>query len=263
MHHIAEEGFDKEATTYERSRPTYPREAVAWVSERLQLAVGVRCADIAAGTGILTRLLVDCGCDLVAVEPVAGMRATMRTILPELPTVSAVAEALPFRDGSLDAVTVAQAFHWFDAPRALAEISRTLRVGGAVAMLWNARDRSRDWVDQVWSVMDRVEKHAPWRDHDHVAGPDSAHARRDDDFTDAPGFGQLASASFTHEQTLTPEGVVERIRGVSHVAVLATAQQRAVLDEVRAILQTHVETRGRDYVTIPYRVDCYALTRAH
>ena len=86
--------------------------------------------------------------------------------MPGVPPAGA-AEALPFADGSLDAITVAQAFHWFDADRGAARSSIACcgRADGS-RLVWNARDRSVPWVDEVWSIMDRVEKRAPWRDHD-------------------------------------------------------------------------------------------------
>ena len=75
------------------------------------------------------------------------MRDTFRANVPGVPMLSTTAEDLAFRAGSLDAVTVAQAFHWFDHDRAIADLARVLRVGGRVGLVWNARDRSVDWVD--------------------------------------------------------------------------------------------------------------------
>src|SRR5262249_1900961 len=138
---------------------------------------------------------------------------------------------------------------------------RTLRIGGRLALLWNARDRSEPWVNEVWSIMDRVEKRAPWRDHEGTERRDQE-ARHVDALHDAPGFGDLHTAQFRHRQTLDREGVVARVRGVSHVAVLAPDAQSAVLDEVRAVLDTHPDTRDRSALEIPYRVDCYWLERS-
>jgi len=261
VHEVAAEGFGAEAATYERSRPSYPPEAIAWFEEHLRLGPGARVLDLAAGTGILTRLMLPLGCDLMAAEPVAGMRAELRRTTRAVPVVAATAEALPFRNGALDAVTVAQAFHWFDAPAALASLRRALGIGGRLGLVWNSRDRSVDWVDRIWSVMDRVEKRAPWREHDgNVAGVDS-HAWREDLVDGAPGFTPLTAATFRHEQPMTPELVVERIRGVSHVAVLPPDEQTRVLAEVREIVATHPDTRGRSDLAIPYRVDAYWTER--
>jgi SAM-dependent methyltransferase len=252
VHRVAQQGFGSQAATYERSRPTYPADAVDWLVEHLGLADGTVLADLAAGTGKLTRLLVPSGARIVAVEPVAGMRAAFVDVLSDVPVVAGTAEALPFRDGSLDAVTVAQAFHWFDADRAFLELARVLRRGGSVGIIWNGRDRSVPWVDAVWSIMDRVEKEAPWRDH--VNWRDSA-------LGDRPGFGPIVSATFRHDQELTHDGVIDRFRGVSHVGALPEDAQETVLDEVRDVLATHPDTRDADTVALPYLVDAYWCER--
>lgn len=249
VHEVASSGFGAEADAYERARPSYPPDAVAWIVAALGIAPGRDVADVAAGTGKFTRLLAPTGAWLVAVEPVEGMRAR----LPSMPATAATAERLPFADASLDAVTVAQAFHWFDAAVALEEFHRVLRPGGRVALVWNARDRSVPWVDRVWSIMDRVEKRAPWRAHDEW---------RESANTSTPWFGPLHEATFHHEQVLTPDDVVERIRSVSHVAVLPPEQREAVLDEVRTLLRDDPATAGRQVLALPYRVDAFWTERS-
>jgi SAM-dependent methyltransferase len=253
VHEVAQAGFGSEAEAYERARPGYPPEVVAWAVGVLGIAPRRRVADLAAGTGKFTRLLLPFGADLLAIEPVDGMRSVLHRQLPDVAVVGATAEATALRDGSLDALTVAQAFHWFDAPRALEEFHRVLRPGGRIALIWNARDRTVDWVDQLWSVMDRVEKRAPWRRHDEW---------RESAFVDTPWFEPLHEATFRHEQMLTVDGVIDRFRSVSHVASMPPDAQDAVLGEVRAILASHPDTCGRDEVAIPYRVDCYWAQRA-
>jgi ubiquinone/menaquinone biosynthesis C-methylase UbiE len=253
VHEVAQAGFGSEAEAYERARPGYPPEVVAWAVEVLGIAPGRRVADLAAGTGKFTRLLLPLGADLLAIEPVEGMRSVLHRQLPEVAVIGATAEATALRDGSLDALTVAQAFHWFDAPRALEEFHRVLRPAGRIALIWNARDRTVDWVDQLWSVMDRVEKRAPWRRHDEW---------RESAFVDTPWFDPLHEATFRHEQVLTVDGVIDRFRSVSHVASMPPDAQNAVLGEVRDMLASHPDTRGRNEVAIPYRVDCYWAQRA-
>ena len=252
VHEVARVGFGREAETYERSRPSYPPDAVAWLCETLAMARGATVVDLAAGTGKLTGLLVSTGARLIAVEPLEGMHRVLRRVVPDVPVVAGTAEALPFRASSLDAVTVAQAFHWFDAEKAFAELARVLRPGGRVGIVWNARDRSVDWVDRAWAIMDRVERAAPWRDHENW---------RESAFGDRPGFGPMHEATFRHEHPTTHEGVVDRIRGVSQVAALPPDDQRRVLDEVRELLAGHPQTKGRDELRVPYRVDCYWTER--
>ncbi|MGQ0824701.1 MAG: class I SAM-dependent methyltransferase [Actinomycetota bacterium] len=250
VHEVAQAGFGN-AADYEAARPGYPPEAVDWLVTHLRIGPGRRVCDLAAGTGKFTRLLLSTGAALIAVEPVAGMRAQFRAVLPDTALAASTAEALPFVAAALDAVIVAQAWHWFDPARAGAELRRVVRPGGGVGMVWNARDRTVGWVDEIWTIMDRVEKRAPWRDHEQWR--DSAR--------DIAGFTPMEVAQFTHSQTLTPEDVVRRVASVSHVAVLPDAQRRAVLGEVRAIATGHPQTRGRETLELPYRVDCFACSR--
>src|SRR5690349_24104856 len=127
IHRAASTGFALSAAAYERGRPGYPPAALAWLSERLRLGSGRAVVDLAAGTGKLTRPLADTGAEVVAVEPVAEMRARIGPAAAR--AHDGTAEAMPLPDASADAVTVGQAFHWFDGPVALAEIHRVLRPG--------------------------------------------------------------------------------------------------------------------------------------
>jgi len=252
VHEVARRGFDTGADAYERGRPSYPPDAVAWLIEHCAIHPGACVCDLAAGTGILTRLLTPTGASVIAVEPVAGMRRVLEATLPDVPVLAATAEALPFADGSLDVVTVAQAFHWFDSRRAFDELGRVLRVGGVVGLIWNARDRSVHWVDTLWSIMDRVVKRAPWRDHERWS--DSVLGER-------RGFGVLHEAVFCHSQVLSHADVLARCASVSHVAVLPEIERAAVLDEIRHLLVTSPETAGCPELAIPYRVDAYWCER--
>jgi ubiquinone/menaquinone biosynthesis C-methylase UbiE len=149
----------------------YPAEAVAWLVSRLRIKPGRQIVDLAAGTGTLTALLADVGADIVAVEPVASMRDQLRARLPGVPVLAGVPEALPLADRSVDAVVVARAFHWFDARRAMGEIARVVRPGGCVGLIWNARDRNAEWVEQVWSVIGQSTRPAPGRDQRNCWSP--------------------------------------------------------------------------------------------
>jgi SAM-dependent methyltransferase len=282
VHEVAARGFGAEAAAYERARPSYPPDAITWLTENLALGPGSLIVDLAAGTGKLTRLLAGVGADLIAVEPVAGMRAKLHEQSPTVPVVAGVAEALPLADKSVDAVVVAQAFHWFDARRAMAEIARVVRPGGHLALIWNARDRSIEWVDQVWSIMDRVERHAPWRDERagrdgregragrdgrdgrEENGPPDTARRQGERYLAGPGdanWSPWTESTFFHVQHSTHDDVIDRMRSVSHIATLPSASQRGVLDEIRSILTEHPQTRQKSIVGIPYRVDAMYAER--
>jgi SAM-dependent methyltransferase len=252
VHDVAAAGFGSEAGAYERARPTYPPAAVAWLTDALALGPGVTVADVAAGTGKLTRLLVPSGATVLAVEPVEGMRAQLATAVRGVSAVGAIAEALPLRAGSLDAISVAQAIHWFDREPALAELHRVLGPGGRLGVIGNHRDRTVPWVNTVWTLVDEIEREAPWRGHQ---------AAQRDTFRDQEWFRPPVTATFPNEQRLTPEQVVDRVRSISHVGALAPDEQRAFLDEIRRVLATDPATRGAAEVTLPYRTHVCWATR--
>jgi SAM-dependent methyltransferase len=125
------QGFGSAAAEYERVRPDWPSAAVERAATLLELGREADVVDLAAGTGKLTRLLAARFRRVVAVEPDERMRALLDG------AVAGTAEAIPLPDASADAVFVGDAFHWFDAPVALAEIARLLRPRGGLALLWN------------------------------------------------------------------------------------------------------------------------------
>jgi SAM-dependent methyltransferase len=261
VHEVAARGFEAEAEAYDRARPSYPADAVGWLANALGIRSGRRIIDLAAGTGKFTALISDVGAELTAVEPVAAMRGQLRLRLPMVPIVAGVAEELPFATDSIDAVVVAQAFHWFDSDRAMAELARVLRDGGRLGLIWNARDRTVDWVDQVWSVMDRVERDAPWRDHGDGAVRPAGRRWSERALTGQGGWAPFTEATFFHVQHATHDDVIDRMRSVSHIAALPPTSQAAVLAESRAILRQHRDTRDEPVLRIPYRVDAMYTER--
>ncbi len=224
---------------------------MTWLTEQLRIGPGSLVVDIGAGTGKLTRLLLTSGATVVALEPIDVMRDFITTTSPGSVPVGGEAEALPFRSGSIDIVTIAQAFHWFDTPATHGELSRVIRPGGGLGLVWNARDRTVDWIDAIWSIMDRVENEAPWRDHETWRGSERQ----------LPGFSPFRSAAFVHTQAVTPELLIGRLASVSHVAALPERSRRGVLDEARRLLATHPDTRHQEVLQVTYRTDCFAAER--
>ncbi|MBI3544828.1 MAG: methyltransferase domain-containing protein, partial [Deltaproteobacteria bacterium] len=140
IHEAAAKGFESGSDAYERGRPSFPKEAVDRMALEIGLArPGALIVDLGAGTGKFTELLAEHPlrrADLVAVEPVRAMREKLiGKKLAGCRVVEGAAERLPFGDASVDAVTVAQAFHWFDGDRALAELARVLKPGGKLALV--------------------------------------------------------------------------------------------------------------------------------
>lgn len=177
--------------------------------------------DLAAGTGKLTRLLVPTGAHVVAVEPLPAMRA----LLTGVEALEGTAEAIPLPDASVDAVTVAQAFHWFDASAALAEIDRVLRPGGSLGLVWNERDESVPWVDELgrifnWQVERPYAKGTDW-----VAVLDRSGR-----------FSKAEHRQVHWEQSLDEDALVDRVLSTSYVATWSTERQAEIGREVRLLV---------------------------
>src|SRR3989442_11822704 len=135
VHWRAAEGFERAAAAYERGRPGYPQAAIDWMVERLRITPGSTVVDLGAGTGKFSRMLHAAGARVIALEPVAAMRAELATAVPGVEVLDGTAEAIPCADASADAVTAAQAFHRFAGQAALSGIPRVLRPAGGLGLI--------------------------------------------------------------------------------------------------------------------------------
>lgn len=242
----ASQGFARGAEAYEAARPSYPPAAVACIAERAHLGPGTRVLDLAAGTGKLTRLLVPTEAEVVAVEPVAEMRAHLaeeRSVV----ALDGTAESIPLADGSVDAVTVAQAFHWFDPPAALAEIARVLRPGGTLVLVWNLRDVTVDWVRRFGDLLVDEGDPRPYDDYYGVDYP--AMVAREG----LGAFEPMEEWSTTWAQPCSPELLVQRAASVSVVGALEPVRREAVLERIRDLARRHPDLAGRPTFPFPYR----------
>ncbi len=225
------------ADTYERGRSGYPREAVRWGLAGASRDVH-RVLDVGAGTGKLTRTLVDMGLDVVAVDPSALMLDGLAAALPEVERRVGTAEELPLDDASVDAVTCGQAWHWVDAAQGAAEVARVLRPGGVLALMWNLRDESEPWVAALSEVWD-VQKSAGQGVHEQP-----------------PELGPLLTAPERHEvrhrQSISPADLRDMSLSRSHVLQLHPAERERVLARVHALGETHPDLAGRETVDLPY-----------
>jgi SAM-dependent methyltransferase len=216
----------------------------------LGLHAGRTLLDLGAGTGKFSRLAAARGAAVVALEPAAAM--IRQAVGPGVLGVRAVAEALPVRRHGVDAVCAASAFHWFDGRRALGEMHRALRRGGRLALLWNQRDDAVPWVAAISGIVNRYEEGWPrYRSGDWRAAFDGARDL----------FRPLEDAHFHHAHELSPEGVEDRVASVSFLAVLPGAERAAIRAEVRALLASHPDTRGRAELRLPYRTDVFTWER--
>ncbi|MEY2407251.1 MAG: hypothetical protein QOF97_530 [Acidimicrobiaceae bacterium] len=230
--------FGPAAGDYERARPSYPSAAVEVLARELGLGPGSKVCDLAAGTGKLTRLLAATGADVIAVEPVPGMRDQLAAAVPGVDVLDGTAEAMPFGDGALDVVTVAQAFHWFRFDEALAEINRVLRPGGGLAILFNQRDERTPWVAEMNEVIQWHSRTiARYQATDWSA------------LLSGAGFDSVTYESIEWVQLMTQELLAARVRSVSYVAEGSPEEQAAYVEATLALVDQMDEPFELPYVT--------------
>lgn len=219
----ASASFDLAPEEYERTRPDYPDA----ILDSLPVRVDATVVDVGAGTGKLTRVLARRYANVIAVEPLDGMRSILERVVPEADAHAGSAEELPLADASVDAVFAAQAFHWFAYDRALPEFARVLRPGGVLAVVWNGPDESRpnplppDYLAYIETL------HA------------NAEFRRDppppyDELIARGPFGQVRETAVAHDHVLDRRGLLDNARTVSWIATLE--DRDAVIEKLGELL---------------------------
>jgi SAM-dependent methyltransferase len=227
--------FGAAAEVYERARPGYPDEAVDWL-----LPKGARAVlDLGAGTGKLTRSLVARELDAVAVEPLVEMRESLAAALPGVRAVAGTAEEIPLADGSVDAITVAQAWHWVDPERATAEAARVLRPGGTLGLIWNRRDERVDWVARIGAAM----------------GSSDAELIEMERVEIGPPFGPTESFVTEWQRPMDADLLVEMAASRSYVITATSRRRREILDGVRQVAEADPHL-GSEF-DLPYRTYCF------
>ncbi|MDY6869917.1 MAG: class I SAM-dependent methyltransferase [Actinomycetota bacterium] len=232
--------FGEQAAAYERGRPSYPPEAIDWLLPRGAHTV----LDLGAGTGKLTTRLVERGLDVIAVDPVPEMLEVLTQSLPETPALLGTAEEIPLADDSVDAVLVAQAWHWFDPERAVEEVSRVLRPGGRLGLVWNTRDERLGWVKDLGNIIGH--ENDPFTDEVSLPGPFTALERHHVEWTNY----------------LTPQALIDLVASRSYCITSPADVRTRTLDRVRELLATHPALVNTTGLALPYVTVCIRATLA-
>ncbi len=232
--------FGAEAAAYERGRPSYPPDAIDWL-----LPTGARdVLDLGAGTGKLTARLVERGLDVVAVDPIAEMLDVLRTSLPDTPALLGTAEEIPLPDNSVDAVLVAQAWHWVDPAQAIPEVARVLRPGGRLGLVWNTRDERMGWVKELGRIIGP--EHDPFNEQLSLPAP----------------FADVLRNQVEWTSYLTPQALIDLVASRSYCITSPEQVRTRVLGEVRELLATHPALAQSAGLALPYVTVCAHATLA-
>ena len=231
---------------YERGRPSYPVEAVRVAGLDPTSVV----LELGAGTGKLTRVLVDEFAEIVAVEPDPRMRSLFAALCPRAALVAGTAEALPVAPTSVDAVFVAEAFHWFDHHAAVAEIARVLRPGGAIVLMWNRpAGRPEPPITAVENLLEPL-----WPEN--IDMPLDLNPNRFPYARDWPRafehsvFESLQESRFANTRTVSRDELVAFFGSMGWIGGLPEDETQALLDEVTSRLV------DRDY-RLPFETDVH------
>ncbi len=238
--------FGAVAEDYDRLRPGPPDAAVDWLlPAHCDVAV-----DLAAGTGLLTRVLARKVAQVVAVEPDARMAAVLRARSPGVQVRPGTGEAIPMPDASADGVFVSSAWHWMDPDRAVPEIARVLRDGGRFGVIWSSLDREADWPREL-RRLSRPETDAQeqprWRHHQ-VTLPAGA------------PFGDIDTAAFGYPRRMAIGDVVDLLATYSGVITASPEDRAAGLARARSALQERFP--GATEIDVPLRASCWRADRA-
>ena len=233
--------FGAQAAAYERGRPSYPPEAIDWLLAPAAGWTAHDVLDLGAGTGKLTTRLVERGLNVIAVDPIAEMLEVLRTALPETPALLGTAEHIPLPDNTVDAVLVAQAWHWFDPEQAVAEVARVLRPGGRLGLVWNVQDDRLGWVKEFSRIVGT--------EHDRVTSPDLP----------AP-FTDVATHRFEWTNYVTPQALIDYVASRSYCITSPADVRDRTLEEVRELVATHPALANSAGIAVPYVTICIRAT---
>ncbi|MGH3396037.1 MAG: class I SAM-dependent methyltransferase [Streptosporangiaceae bacterium] len=245
------QSFGAIAGDYDRLRPPPAEAAVDWL-----VPPGARVVvDVAAGTGLLTRALARRVPRVIAVEPDGRMRAVLAARSPGVEVRAGRGEAIPLPDASADGVFISSAWHWMDPELALAEITRVLRDGGRMGLIWTSRDRQVGWLRDFGH---RRTPGAPPPDEQANGAP----GRRPRQ-VDLPAGVPLVNgvrASFAYTRTMTAADFIELQGTYGGVITASPADRAAELTRARAALEERFP--GATEIEVPMRSECWRADRA-
>ncbi|HLA65794.1 MAG TPA: class I SAM-dependent methyltransferase [Candidatus Saccharimonadales bacterium] len=257
--------FDAWAGDYDRFRPGYPDELFDEIGRRLELSQNPQVVDLGAGTGRAALAMAERGWRVTAVEPGHAMLDVLRARASDagllVATRQASAEATGLSPGSVDLVTAAQSFHWFDKERAVAEIARVVRPGGGVALFWNVRDeKASPFVAAYHALLEERFGDADTGRYLQAGRPSGQDATRQA-FEGLASFAPLEKVELRHELMMSAEEFLGMAFTASYVRALPDDEQVRFRADVASLLTTQGLAGLKEFI-VPYRVDLWITRRS-
>ncbi|MEZ2389303.1 class I SAM-dependent methyltransferase [bacterium RCC_150] len=235
------QSFQDGGEHYHRVRPGYPADSVDWL-----LPHGAQdAADVGAGTGKFTGLLVERGLAVSAVDPSGDMLEQLRKDLPRVNALLGTAEATGLADSAFDVASVAQAWHWCDPYIASSELARILRPSGVLGLIWNQLDTSIPWVHRLSRIMHAGDVHKP--DFRPVIGPE---------------FAGLESHLTRWEDAVLPADILELVKSRSYYLRATEATRAKVIGNLRWYLFEHLGHAEDEVLPLPYLTQTWRARKA-
>jgi SAM-dependent methyltransferase len=261
--------FGGVASHYERYRPGPPVAAVDWI---LPNPVR-RVVDLGAGTGALTRLLIDRAREVVAVEPDDRMRSVLTAEIPSVRAVKGRGESMPIPDGWADAVLASSSWHWVDPVPALHEVGRVIASGGTLGAVWSGPDPDGAFLREAQALL--ATQSRPVAD---VAESGGRGAPRSSEFADMimadahrplpsleipPGvpFDQPQHEVFCWDVALNADELIGMLGTFSWIITMPEETRTGVLNEARRLLRELLGVEGEVAVDVAFRADAWRSRR--
>ncbi len=225
--------FSDRVEAYLKYRPGYPAALVATLLEKTGLDASARVADVGSGTGIFTRLLLERNCQVFAIEPNANMRHAAEVLLSDYPQFTSIdtpAESTGLADNSIDLVTAAQAFHWFNNEATRTEFERILKPGGKLALIWNKRKVSQPFQQTYDAILREYAPEYIKVNHMNL---------NEDDIADFFALGCMEELHFDNSQQLDFSGVIGRLKSSSYCPAENSAQYIPLVTELVALFDQY------------------------
>jgi len=245
----SKERFSTRVQNYVKFRPDYPEQLLDAIFTDLELDPEAWVADIGSGTGKFTRLLLERGQTVYAVEPNAEMRQAAEESLaanPRFESVDGSAEQTTLPDQTVQAIVCAQSFHWFELNQAREEFRRILVPGGKVALIWNKRDVQRDSFAQAYESL--LRKYAP--EYEHVKHGRLGAAEFGDFFLG----GTYTKKVFDYGQQLTFDELLGRALSSSYTPLEGSEDYDSFVNDLRAL---HTANEHNGYIDFYYKSELY------